>query len=74
MKEANDAILTGDFAATVDTGAKEEGRNIIRAVDEFVMKGNPLPKKIFIAPTTYDAKNIKTFNQDDYVYVPQQKM
>ncbi|WP_429818056.1 sugar ABC transporter substrate-binding protein [Ensifer sp. B1-9] len=74
MKEANDAILTGDFAATVDTGAKEEGRNIIRAVEEFVMKGNPLPKKIFIAPTTYDLKNIKTFNQDDYVYVPQQKM
>ena len=27
MKEANDAIKTGDFAATVDTGAKEEGRN-----------------------------------------------
>ncbi|MBB4402770.1 MULTISPECIES: sugar ABC transporter substrate-binding protein [Rhizobium/Agrobacterium group] len=74
MKEANDAILTGDFSATVDTGAKEEGRNIIRAVDEFVMKGNPLPKKIFVAPKTYDAKNIKTFDQSDYVYVPQQKM
>nr|WP_085995070.1 sugar ABC transporter substrate-binding protein [Rhizobium giardinii] len=69
MKEANDAILTGDFAATVDTGAKEEGRNIIRAVDEFAMKGNALPKKIFVAPKTYDAKNIKTFDQNDYVYV-----
>ncbi|THK36672.1 sugar ABC transporter substrate-binding protein [Ensifer sp. MPMI2T] len=74
MKEANAAILTGDFSATVDTGAKEEGRNIVRAVDEFLMKGNPLPKKIFVAPKVYDAKNIKTFDQTDYDYVPQQKM
>ncbi|MBR0755699.1 sugar ABC transporter substrate-binding protein [Bradyrhizobium jicamae] len=69
MKEANDAIKVGDFAATVDTGAKEEGRNIIRAVEQFVMKGEGVPKKIFVAPKTYDAKNIGTFDPADYIYV-----
>ncbi|WP_244552643.1 sugar ABC transporter substrate-binding protein [Bradyrhizobium sp. Ghvi] len=69
MKEANDAIKVGDFAATVDTGAKEEGRNIIRAVEQFVMKGESIPKKIFVAPKTYDAKNIGTFDPADYIYV-----
>ncbi|MBB4380374.1 sugar ABC transporter substrate-binding protein [Bradyrhizobium sp. SBR1B] len=69
MKEANDAIKVGDFAATVDTGAKEEGRNIIRAVEQFVMKGESVPKKIFVAPKTYDAKNIGTFDPADYIYV-----
>lgn len=69
MKEANDAIKVGDFAATVDTGAKEEGRNIIRAVEQFVVKGEGVPKKIFVAPKTYDANNISTFDPSDYIYV-----
>lgn len=73
LKEANAAILTGDFAATVDTGAKEVGRNVIRAINEFVIKGQPVPKKIFLTPKVYDAKNIKSFDQSEYGYVPQKK-
>jgi ribose transport system substrate-binding protein len=73
MKEANDAIKTGDFGATIDTGAKEEGRNIIRAIHKYVMEGQMVPKKIFVAPKAYDKDNITTFDPTDYDYVPQKK-
>ncbi|MFV0254470.1 MAG: sugar ABC transporter substrate-binding protein [Beutenbergiaceae bacterium] len=71
IQEANDAIKTGEFVATVDTGAKTVGSNIITTVLEYVRDGQSVPTEVFNDVTVYDSSNIDTFNPDDYVYVPQ---
>lgn len=73
MSEANAAIKKGDFAATVDTGAKQEGRNIIRTIEKYVANGQRVPRTVFGKVTVYDKTNIADFNPDDYVYVPPAK-
>ncbi|MFC4508280.1 MULTISPECIES: sugar ABC transporter substrate-binding protein [Streptomyces] len=73
MSEANAAIKKGDFAATVDTGAKQEGRNIISTIEKYVAQGERVPRTVFDKVTVYDKTNIDSFDPDDYGYVPPAK-
>lgn len=70
IKEANDAIKSGEFVATVDTGAKTVGANIIKTVKSYVAQGKTVPTTVFNDVTVYDKSNIGSFNPKDYVYVP----
>lgn len=70
IKEANDAIKSGDFVATVDTGAKTVGANIIETVKSYVAEGKSVPTTVHNEVTVYDKDNISEFNPNDYVYVP----
>lgn len=70
IREANDAIKSGEFVATVDTGAKTVGANIIETVKSYVAKGKTVPTRVFNDVKVYDKTNISTFDPNDYVYVP----
>ncbi|WP_460798688.1 sugar ABC transporter substrate-binding protein [Microbacterium sp. GXF0217] len=69
IKEANDAIKSGSFLATVDTGAKTVGRNIIDTVLAYVAEGEEVPAEVYNDVTVYDSTNIDEFDPNDYVYV-----
>lgn len=73
IQEANDAIKSGEMVATVDTGAKTVGQNIISTVLDYVRDDTEVPTTVFNDVTVYDKTNIASFNPDDYVYIPQAK-
>lgn len=67
MKEVNSLIKNGtEYLATVDTGAKEVGRNIARAAYKYAVKGDNIPKTIFVTPVAYDKTNIDKFPVSEY--------
>lgn len=70
IREANDAIKAGTMDATVDTGAKAMGANIIKAVKTYAGEGQSVPTTVYTGVTVYDKDNISSFNPNDYIYVP----
>jgi ribose transport system substrate-binding protein len=70
IREANDAIRAGTMDATVDTGAKTMGANIIKAVKTYAGEGKTVPTTVYNDVTVYDKDNINTFNLNDYIYLP----
>lgn len=68
MREVYDLILDpgSQYIATVDTGAKEAGRNIIRAVYRYCVEGEMIPKTVFVSPVAYDSTNMEEFPLSEY--------
>jgi ribose transport system substrate-binding protein len=71
--DAYEAIKRGEMFATVDTAPKEMGRDIVRVVYKYVIKGEMVPKVISAPIKVYDQSNINEFDTDEYRYVPDKK-
>ncbi|WP_426007246.1 sugar ABC transporter substrate-binding protein [Paenarthrobacter sp. NyZ202] len=70
VQEANDSIKAGSISATVDTGAKLMGANIVRAAKSYASNGETVPTTVYNDVKLYDKDNIGQFDPKDYVYVP----
>lgn len=67
--DANAEIKKGNMHATVDTGPKQRGYDMIMAVYDYVVKGKMVDKVINITPTVWSYENIDEYNMNDYIFV-----
>lgn len=70
--DGNAAIKAGELTVTVDTGSKQVGVEIIKAIHAFLIEGQAVERNILVDPTIYDTSNVDTFDEDNFVYVPQE--
>lgn len=69
--DGNAAVKAGELTVTVDTGSKQVGVEIIKAINAFLVKGQPVKRDILVDPKIYDSANVGTFDTNNFVYVPQ---
>ena len=66
--DAYEAIKRGDMHATVDTAPKEMGYNLIKAIKQYVVDGEMVPKVINSEIAVWDQSNIDKFDTNNYKY------
>lgn len=64
-----DAIKRGEMYATVDTASKQMGADLAKAVQQYVLEGQMVPKFIRQAVKVYDVTNIGDFDVNNYKFV-----
>ncbi|NMA13591.1 MAG: sugar ABC transporter substrate-binding protein [Chloroflexi bacterium] len=73
-RDAYDSILGGELTATVNTAAKEQGTNLIKAIVAYCLEGEEVEKEINSELIVYDKDTINEFNTDNYIYVPREQI
>lgn len=68
--EANEAIKAGEMLATVETGAKTMGHNVIETIEAYVRNGEDVPTTVHNDVKVIDGANVDSFSLDEYRYVP----
>lgn len=67
MSEIYDLIVDGtNYINTVDTCTYVTGHNLVYAVEKYCVKGEIIPKTIFMEPVVYDHSNIADFDYLQY--------
>ena len=67
--DANAEIKKGNMHATVDTGPKLRGYEMIMAVYDYVVNNKMVDKVVNITPTVWSYESIDEYNMDDYIFV-----
>ncbi len=65
-EDSYNSILRGEMFGTVDTASKQSGRDLINSIVKYCMKGEMIPKQVYVPPVVYTRDNIKTFNTSEY--------
>jgi len=70
--DGNASIKAGELTVTVDTGSKQVGVELVKAISDFLTQGKAVDHDIMVEPKVYDSSNIASFDTEDYSYVPRQ--